>query len=680
MFQQRSALIAASLVVACGQPTPDGMTLEIIPAEPSTFDALVAVIPSQALGEGVTYTYVWSVNGSAAGDVAGAMVPPERTTRGEVWSVVATPTSSDGKKVGAIATSEVTIRNTPPVSVRVSIDDDAPTSSDDIKATPVGSDIDGDELSWTFTWYVNGDEVQSGTSDTLAVGNYIDGDFVDVQAIGSDGEDQTTPVRSAPVRVRNSPPRVISVAIESAEPDPHGFTDLTCIPTETFDQDGDELSFFYEWRVNGEKVQRADATVNRIAKRGDAVTCLIRAYDTKAFGEWTESPAVTLVNTPPAVPELRITPEDTTDSDSMVCSVRNGLTDWDGDALTFTFTWTKNGTAWSGPTRQTVRPGDTIDDAYTFADDSWTCEAISSDGSLTSAMGVSPAALIRVSWDGPRNFTNCAKTGATGPSQSQCDTAYRGGTLEAEVTVRDGIQEWVVPATGRYLIEAKGARGAVQTTTWGSSAGNGAVVSGEFELTEGDRLRIAVGQQGSTGGNQAGGGGGTFIVRGDEPLLIAGGGGACGYYCSDWGYSGCNASTTEFATLGAGSSWSSCRGVKTDRRAEGGLSGCYFGEGGGGFNSNGQGDTCWGSSGGQSWKNGARGGEGWSAGSGDGGFGGGGSGAGSEASGGGGGYSGGDASRYGAAGGGGSYNGGENRKATASHTGHGAVLIDLILD
>ncbi|HET7262272.1 MAG TPA: hypothetical protein VFK60_10700, partial [Casimicrobiaceae bacterium] len=54
-------------------------------------------------------------------------------------------------------------------------------------------------------------------------------------------------------------------------------------------------------------------------------------------------------------------------------------------------------------------------------------------------------------------FTTCGATGATGPTQAACDTAY-GGAIT--VTVSGGIQSWTVPATGTYHVVATGAQGA----------------------------------------------------------------------------------------------------------------------------------------------------------------------------------------------------------------------------
>ena len=56
-------------------------------------------------------------------------------------------------------------------------------------------------------------------------------------------------------------------------------------------------------------------------------------------------------------------------------------------------------------------------------------------------------------------FTNCGQEGRYGPDQGQCDTTYAGTGLDGQVTLNDGIQEWVVPQSGTYTIESFGAEG-----------------------------------------------------------------------------------------------------------------------------------------------------------------------------------------------------------------------------
>ena len=114
-------------------------------------------------------------------------------------------------------------------------------------------------------------------------------------------------------------------------------------------------------------------------------------------------------------------------------------------------------------------------------------------------------------------FTNCGQEGRYGPSQEQCDTTYAGTSLDGNVNLNSGIQEWVVPHSGTYFIEVWGAAGGTQV--WAASlGGQGARMQGEFNFEVGDIVQIIVGQKGENsignadneapgGGGQGGGGG-----------------------------------------------------------------------------------------------------------------------------------------------------------------------------
>ena len=141
------------------------------------------------------------------------------------------------------------------------------------------------------------------------------------------------------------------------------------------------------------------------------------------------------------------------------------------------------------------------------------------------------------------NFTNASATGKDGPTQAQVTAAYDNTTLDDAVTINtQGIQEWTVPATATYTIEAYGAQGGrsylLSSSTW-FDGGKGAKMVGDFSLSQGDVLKIVVGQEGvefGSGSRGAGGGGGTFVVlsSGTTLLIAAGGGGGAG----DYAYSG----------------------------------------------------------------------------------------------------------------------------------------------
>jgi hypothetical protein len=277
-------------------------------------------------------------------------------------------------------------------------------------------------------------------------------------------------------------------------------------------------------------------------------------------------------------------------------------------------------------------------------------------------------------WAGPRTFTNCSATGATGPTQAQCDTAYAGTTLDGEVTVTGGIQAWVAPTSATYRIEAFGAQG--MSADPGYDGGLGARMRGDFDITAGTTVYIIVGQEGTmgTGTSSGGGGGGSFVVDAtDTPWIVAGGGGGTRTSVSQ---DGCDGRTTEYGGTASGSGMThSCTAKTADLTMGGIVSAVSWGSGGGGLVGNGAADSSYGD-GGDSWLNGGTGGIGTSCGNSHGGFGGGGSGNGCNGGGGGGGYSGGDGGRV--AGGGGSYNSGTNQdNAAGVNTGQGYVIIDV---
>ena len=99
---------------------------------------------------------------------------------------------------------------------------------------------------------------------------------------------------------------------------------------------------------------------------------------------------------------------------------------------------------------------------------------------------------------------------------------YNGKGLQ-DVQVKHGKQEWIVPFTGRFRVEACGASGGNGYT--GTEGGNGAKVTGNVLLTKGEKLTVLVGQRGSSLSYMGSGGGGTFVNSQAGLLLVAGGGG-----------------------------------------------------------------------------------------------------------------------------------------------------------
>ena len=113
-------------------------------------------------------------------------------------------------------------------------------------------------------------------------------------------------------------------------------------------------------------------------------------------------------------------------------------------------------------------------------------------------------------------FTNAGATGQNGPTQTQITSSYSGSNLAGNVTINtQGIQEWTVPFSGEYEIEAKGASGGSSSSN-SRLGGKGASIKGTFSLTQNSTLKILVGQQGMEGthsNKDYGGGGGSFVIQ-----------------------------------------------------------------------------------------------------------------------------------------------------------------------
>ena len=139
-------------------------------------------------------------------------------------------------------------------------------------------------------------------------------------------------------------------------------------------------------------------------------------------------------------------------------------------------------------------------------------------------------------------FTNLGASGRLGPTS--LGGYYSGQDHDGQVALVSGIQQWIVPKTADYIVEAIGAAGGYDKySNGGIYRGRGARVKGTFRLSQSETIHILVGQEGgiNTVSSAAGGGGGTFVVRGSStPLIVAGGGGGVDY--SNSRYTGCDAS------------------------------------------------------------------------------------------------------------------------------------------
>ena len=171
-------------------------------------------------------------------------------------------------------------------------------------------------------------------------------------------------------------------------------------------------------------------------------------------------------------------------------------------------------------------------------------------------------------------FTTLNSNGRIGPKS--VDNSYKGQDHDGEVKLSStfkGIQQWTVPYTGQYRIEAVGATGGYDNHQNSAQyRGRGARMAGTFNLSQGEMIQILVGQEGKfrSHGTSSGGGGGTFVVtESNTPLIVAGGGGGIKDVKSR--HQGCDANTSTSGNPGHNSAWSGGRngyGGKTGNQSD----------------------------------------------------------------------------------------------------------------
>ncbi|XP_022810223.1 loricrin-like, partial [Stylophora pistillata] len=128
-------------------------------------------------------------------------------------------------------------------------------------------------------------------------------------------------------------------------------------------------------------------------------------------------------------------------------------------------------------------------------------------------------------------LTNLNASGRFGPTT--LGSHYTGQDHDGQVTMSSGIQQWTVPYTGNYRIEAIGAVGGYDVHTNSAlGRGRGARMIGTFSLNKSEVIQILIGQEEGINKESysSGGGGGTFVVIGaNKYLIIAGGRGGINY-------------------------------------------------------------------------------------------------------------------------------------------------------
>jgi hypothetical protein len=163
---------------------------------------------------------------------------------------VCTVTPFDGTAYGTSGSDSELIENSAPSLSAVTLAPSSPVYASTLTAGYTTSDADGDSVSVSHDWYVNG--VLTSTSSSLSVASSaVKGDSIYVALTPTDGFDSGSTVNSSTVTVGNTAPTTPTI---DATDDPEvGVDDIVCsITSASTDVDtADSVSYVIEWEADG---------------------------------------------------------------------------------------------------------------------------------------------------------------------------------------------------------------------------------------------------------------------------------------------------------------------------------------------------------------------------------------------------------------------------------------------
>ena len=291
--------------------------------------------------------------------------------------VFCTVTPDDGETSGDPVDSNTVTVNHPPEVASLTLSPLPATTDDDLTCSAMATDADGDAVTASYTWTVEGVDV-GVTSDTLDAGRFTGSQLVVCTATLHDGLEEGGPASVSTV-VANTAPHILAVELSPSElfTEDEVVADVTVV-----DADGDIASLSYTWFVDGAPVEASGDTLAGEAyfDKGQDVHVVVVPFDGRDEGTHVSSATSTVSNSPPAGLVVEIEPDEAEAGERLVCVIETEASDADGDDVTFTFSWDAAGASYAGTPGTTFETGDTIDEDETDEGEVWACSVTPHDG------------------------------------------------------------------------------------------------------------------------------------------------------------------------------------------------------------------------------------------------------------------------------------------------------------
>jgi len=376
--QDDGANVTSNLLIIANS-VPTMYPPSIAPSSPESADNLSFTIQTiiDDDQDDITIETRWLLEGAVVSDLDNSQQVPSYATRaGENWSMEVR--ASDGEATTAWQTSQTVqiggeIENTAPVASMPAINPATPLTAEDLSFTYAFSDADGDaETRYEIEWYLNGvlDAVFKGTG--VPSSSTSKGQSWTAKVRVSDGATWSPWATSDTVVIGNTAPISTSLAISQET--------LTALESATIefthsDVDGDAMANSQIiWLKDGVREPSLDGSTTLPSEqttKGEVWTVQVKAGDGTLLSENTLTKSIEIVNSAPSiVVELSADP-----SILNPLSANISTTDVDGDALTSTLNWYRNGFLEASLANQTSVPALLLGPGQV-----WSVEATVSDG------------------------------------------------------------------------------------------------------------------------------------------------------------------------------------------------------------------------------------------------------------------------------------------------------------
>jgi hypothetical protein len=193
---------------------------------------------------------------------------------------------------------EVSHGDQPPEIQHLSLEPAEPLAGDRMRAIVMARDPDGDRVEISYRWHVAGEPMAEEGSE-IVLGEVSKGDWVEVEVIVTDGDWESEP-EHARAEVRNQRPVMVGVRLDPAPSVAPGEKVVAIAVGQ--DEDGDEIEYRYEWRVNGRSVEEDGSSLDTASlDRGDEIQLLVTANDGESDSDPVESIVVQIGNASPEI-------------------------------------------------------------------------------------------------------------------------------------------------------------------------------------------------------------------------------------------------------------------------------------------------------------------------------------------------------------------------------------------